>query len=113
METVTIPRAEYDALLEARAALADLAEAQAIMERIRAGEEIYPAALVDSLLAGANPVAAFRAYRGFSQAALARAAGVDRVQLHQIEKGEAVGSVATLRRIADALGVSLDELAPR
>jgi hypothetical protein len=43
------------------------------MERIRAGEEIYPAALVDSLLAGANPVAAFRAYRGFSQAALARA----------------------------------------
>jgi GntR family phosphonate transport system transcriptional regulator len=37
METVTIPRAEYDALLEARAALADLAEAGLVHPRRGAG----------------------------------------------------------------------------
>lgn len=113
MDTITIPRAEYQALLEARATLEDLAEAESVLGRIRAGEETFPADLVDRLIDGANPVAAFRDYRGLSQAALARKACVDRVQLHQIEKGEAVGSVQTLRKIADALDLTLDDIVPR
>ena len=49
--------------------------------------------------------------RGLTQAALATASGVNRVQIANIESGAKTGSVATLRKLADALGVGLDDLA--
>lgn len=43
--------------------------------------------------------------------ALAEASGVNRVQLVTIEQGKPTGSVATLKRIAEALAVDLDMIA--
>ena len=44
-------------------------------------------------------------------AALARKAGMARPYLTQLETGKRDGTVGTLRRIANALGVSIDDLA--
>jgi mRNA interferase RelE/StbE len=46
-----------------------------------------------------------------TQAALAEKAGVNRVSIAEIETGRKQGSVASLRALADALGVTLDDLA--
>ena len=46
------------------------------------------------------------------QAALARASGVNRVQIVEIEAGRSSGSVQTLRKLADALGVAVDDVIP-
>lgn len=61
-------------------------------------------------------VAAFREMRGMSLRALAAAAGVSSSFLSQLENGHTNASVASLRRIGSALGVSparlLDDSAP-
>lgn len=111
-ETVTIPREEYDRL---RAAAEDLADLQAYDRAKNAmdvgDEELIPEVYVDRLLEGERPLRVFRDLRGLTQAALAEKAGVNRVTIAEIETGRKHGSVATLRRLADALGITLDDLA--
>ncbi len=51
-----------------------------------------------------------RAQKGLSQARLAARAGVDPSTVNQIERGAREASPATLRKLADALDVSLAEL---
>ncbi|AWZ21462.1 Putative transcriptional regulator (fragment) [Roseovarius sp. EC-HK134] len=53
----------------------------------------------------------YRDLRGMTQAALAAKASVNRVTVAEIETGRKQGSVTTLRALANALGVSLDDLA--
>lgn len=110
-DTVTIPRAEYDRL---RAAAEDLADLQAY-DRARAalasGEEaLIPGDVVHRILDGEPPLKAFREWRGLTGAQLARASGVNRVQILDIEAGRKTGSVETRRKLAAALGVGLDDL---
>ena len=62
--------------------------------------------------AAAAPVRVWREYRGLTATALARRAKVSNAQLSAIENGAATGSVQTLRDIADALGVTVDDLLP-
>ena len=107
-ETVTISRAEYDRLVAAVEELEDLR----IVERAGANpEEGMPHALVVRLVAGESPVRLFREWRGLSGAELARRAGVNVVQLHDIETGKRRGSVDTLKKLAAALEVALDDIA--
>ena len=58
-----------------------------------------------------NPIKVLREFRGLTQMALAEASGVNRVQLVTIEQGKRTGSIATLKRIAEALSVELDMIA--
>ena len=82
-----------------------------ILERIKAGtEELIPAAVVDRLLDGEAPLTVWRAYRGLSQSELARQSGVNRIQIIDIESGRKTGSVTTLKKLATALRVDLDDL---
>jgi acetoin utilization deacetylase AcuC-like enzyme len=64
----------------------------------------------DAVLAGENPVRAWRRYRGLTIAQLAEKAGVSAAYLSQIETGARAGTVETLGRIAVALAVNLDDL---
>ncbi|MCC5993859.1 MAG: helix-turn-helix transcriptional regulator, partial [Rhodobacteraceae bacterium] len=48
--------------------------------------------------------------RGMTQVALAEKAGVNRVMVAEIETGRKQGSIATLRALAGALSVGLDDL---
>ncbi len=49
-----------------------------------------------------------RELRGLTQADLAKKAGISRVRIGQIERGEAEPSVGTLNKIAEALDAVLD-----
>ena len=106
-DMVTIPREEYERLKEAAEELAEvLAYDRAVARR----RESVPTEFADRIIEGEHPVRAFRDWRGFSAAELARRSGVHPVQVHEIETGKKRGSVDTLKRLAEALGVRVDDL---
>lgn len=110
-EMVTIPRDEYDRLRAAAEDLADLQTFDRARAALAAGEdELISAEAANRLLNGEIPLRVYRDLRGMTQAALAKKAGVNRVMVAEIETGRKQGSIATLRALADALGVSLDDL---
>ena len=110
-EMVTIPREEYDRLRTAAEDLADLQTYDRAKAALSTGEdELIPADYADRLLNGENALRVYRDLRGMTQAALAEKAGVNRVTVAEIETGRKRGSVATLRALAGALSVRLDDL---
>ena len=110
-DTVTIPRAEYDRLCALEEDFTDIRAALAVEARIGSGEEeLIPANVVDRLVDGDAPLRVWREFRKLTQAELARASGVNRVQVVEIEAGRSTGSVHTLRKLADALGVAVDDM---
>lgn len=112
-DTATIPRAEYDRLRAAEDDFADLQAALAARARIEAGtDELVPAAVADELIDGASPLRVWREHRSLTQSALARGAGVNRVQIADIEAGRSTCSVRTLRALANTLHVTVDNLLP-
>lgn len=110
-EMVTISREELDRLRAAAEELADLQSYDrakaALME---GGDELIPSDYANRLLDGESPLRVYRDLRGLTQAALAERAGVNRVTVAEIETGRKQGSVATLRALAGALDVTLDDL---
>ena len=112
-ETVTIPTAEYDRLGALEEDFADVQTALAVEARlVTREEELIPAAVVDRLLDGEPPLRVWREFRNLTQSELARASGVNRVQIVDIEADRNSGSVSTLRKLADALEVTVDDLIP-
>lgn len=110
-ETVTIPRTEYDRLLAAAEDLADIAAFDRAKAALASGtDELIPADHADRLLNGEAPLRVWRDLRGLTQAALGEKAGVNRVQIADIEAGRKSGSVTTIRKLADALGIAVDDL---
>ncbi len=110
-EMVTIPRDEYDRLRAAADDLADLQAYDRATAALAAGmDELIPADFANRLLDGESPLRVYRDLRGMTQSEIARKAGVSRVTVAEIETGRKQGSVATLRALADALAVSLDDL---
>ncbi|TQE99556.1 MAG: helix-turn-helix transcriptional regulator [Spiribacter salinus] len=111
-DMVTIPREEYNRLQAAAEDLADLQSYDRAKAALAAGEEeLVPSGFVNRLLNGENTLRVYRDLRGLTQAALAEKAGVSRVTVAEIETGRKKGSVATLRALANALSVALDDLA--
>ena len=103
---VTIPREEYDRLREAAEDLADLRAYDGTKAALAAGEEeLVPAEYAKRLIAGESPLRVWRELRGLSQVAMGKVSGVNRVQIADIEAGRGKGSVETVRKLADALGV--------
>lgn len=115
-ETVTLTRADYEALLEA---LED-AEAIAALNADAAKEEAagkadyradcLPVELVERMLAGESPVRVWREHRGMTAKALAEAAGVARGYVSEIESGKKPGSLSVLKKLATALRVEVGDL---
>ena len=112
-EMVTIPRAQYEKLVEASEMLSDIAAYDHAMARLASGEdELIPAEFADRIIDRESPLRVYREYRGLTQAALAAASGVNRVQIAEIEARRKTGSVATLKKLAVALKLDLDDLVP-
>lgn len=110
-DTITIDRAEYEALLEDRETLSDIQSFDRAMADYKP-ENMIPDSFVERLLNGESPVAVYRDFRGMTQAELSRKTGVNRVQIIDIEKGRKKGSVETLSKLASALGVQIEDLLP-
>ncbi len=103
---------DADLVVTTPAALEEMleeAEATAAYHRARDQERV-PIELVDRLLAGEKPVKVWREYRGLSQRALAARTGLNFTYLSQIETGARKGTVKTMKKLAQALGVDLDDL---
>lgn len=107
MDTVTIDRAEYEALVQAKEHLDDIeAYDRAMTER----EDGLPHEYMVRLIDGETPLTIYREWRGFNQSSLAAASGVNRVQISDIEAGRRGGSVATLAKLAETLRIQIDDL---
>ncbi|MGD8331990.1 MAG: helix-turn-helix transcriptional regulator [Acidobacteriota bacterium] len=108
---IVLPEAEYQALVEAAANAVDAAAVRRFEERLAAGEEeLLPAEMVDRIIDGENPIRVWREHRGLSVKLLAEKAGIAAAYLSQIETGKRDGTVATVKRLAAALEVSVDDL---
>lgn len=75
-----------------------------------ADEEIFPADVVNRLVAGESPIKVYREHRGLTQADLAKAVSSDRFYISQLETGPRTGSIKILKKIAAVLAVDLDDL---
>ncbi|HEX6010944.1 MAG TPA: helix-turn-helix transcriptional regulator [Geminicoccaceae bacterium] len=115
-DTVTMSRAEYEALVEAAEDTEDLAHLAAQEERERilgveaARRDHLPGELMKRMLAGEHPVRLWRERRGLKLGELAARAGVAASYLSEIESGRKPGSVAALVKLARALGLGIDDL---
>ncbi|TXI80814.1 MAG: XRE family transcriptional regulator [Cupriavidus sp.] len=83
-----------------------------LYDRVRQEDDGFrvPVAVLDAELAGDRPVKAWREYRRMTQEALARAVGISKPYLSQLENRRRDGSVDTFQRLATALGVPMDVL---
>lgn len=84
----------------------------ALFDAAKAADDGFriPAAVANAILNGQQPVKAWREHRDLTQEALAGKAGISKAYLCQIETRKRVGALKTLRAIADALAVSMNEL---
>jgi DNA-binding XRE family transcriptional regulator len=112
-ETITLSRAEHQALLDRIEELEDLIAIDRAKANLEAGtDEFVPMEMVDRLIAGESPIKVWREHRGMKAIELAEAADLPRAYLSQLENGVRAGSVDTLRRIAKVLRVTIDDLVP-
>ena len=102
---MVVPLDHYDALMDA---LEDR-EAAIAYERTR-GEEAFPLELANRIADGESKIRVFREHRGLTQRALADTIGKSKAYVSEIEAGKKPGSVEVIRRIAETLGVDMDDL---
>lgn len=106
-ELVILSRSEYEALLSA----AEEADDHAVIEE-RRDEPTLPHEEAMAVLRGElHPIAAWRKARDLTQRELGRQVGVRAATICDIEGGKSAGRFDVMQRIAEALRVSLDDLA--
>jgi len=107
-EFAVIPIELYERL---SAAFEDAEEAT-LFDAARAADDGFriPAAVANALLDGEQPVKVWREHRGLTQELLAATAGISKAYLCQIETRKRTGAMKTLKALADALAVSIDDL---
>ena len=103
--------AEYERLIEAAEDLRDSEIAERSRREIEAGaEELLTHAEVKEMLAARTPSPSGAKKRGMTPAALANDTGVAQGFLSEIEAGQKPGTAAPLKKIADALRITVDDL---
>ena len=109
-EYAVVPMELFARLMRAAESLDDVA----LFDAVKAADDGFrvPGAVAHAILDGIHPVKAWREYRGLTQDALAEKAGISKAYLSQIETGKRTGVAKTLRALASALGVTLNELQP-
>ena len=109
-EYAVVPIELFARLMRAAESLDDVA----LFDAVKAADDGFrvPGAVAHAILDGTHPVKAWREYRGLTQDALAEKAGISKAYLSQIETGKRIGVAKTLKALAAALGVTLNELQP-
>ena len=107
-----LPEADYRALVEAKEENDASAAVREFDTRLARGEEeLIPAEYVNRMIDGENKIRVWREYRGLTVKALAETAGVTPAYLSQIETGAREGPIETLKKLAAALRVTIDDIA--
>ena len=111
-ELAVIPMEALQKLIDDAEMLADVSAYDATKARIERGEdEVIPLEIIERRLRGESTVKIWREYRSMSQKGLAKASGVSRSMIAAIETRRKDGRIATLKKLAAALNVGLDNLA--
>jgi DNA-binding XRE family transcriptional regulator len=115
-EVAIMPRAEYEQLIErAREAEEDAGVARLIArakKEVASGKPLLPKNVVDRLAKGENPIRVLREFRELSQVELAAAVGIAQGYLSDLESEKRKGPLELHQKVARALGVPLELLAP-
>ena len=106
-DMITIPVEDYARLMEAAE---DLADIQAVADYKADPKPGVPSEFVARMLAGESLLKLWREHRGYSQNELGKISGVNRIQIGDIEDRGKTGSVMTLKKLADALNIQIDDL---
>src|SRR4051812_21939058 len=114
-EVAIIPRAEYERLKTLADEIAeDIGTAKLVARAKQDKGLLLPMEVVEQLASGENPIRVLRKFRGWTQAELATAEGVQITQnyLSDLENEKRKGPFELHRKIAKALDVPLELLAP-
>ena len=108
---VVLPIREYEQLCAAAEELADIQAYDDAKRQLATGrDELIPARFADRILDGESPVRVWREYRAISVKELAESAAISAAYLSRIEGGSRNGSLATMKALATALALDLDDL---
>jgi len=107
-----LPIDDYQRLLDVAEDREDVLNAMAAEKRRIEGEEYLPAEMVDRILNGESALKIWRKYRGMTLDQLAVKAETKQSMLSMIETGQRRGSPVLWRALADAMGVSVDDILP-
>lgn len=111
-EFAVLPMEELQRLMDDAEMLADVKAYDTAKARLERGEdELIPLEVTERRLARESAVKVWREYRGLTQEQLAKAAKVSRAMVAAIEAGHKKGGIGTLKKLAAALKVDLDNLA--
>ena len=112
-EMIVLTAVQYARLKRLADERTDLLDAREAEARIAGGEGTVPDAVLAAILdEDLSPVAAWRRYRGLSQAEVAQRAGLSQVWISRIEAGSGHGTPATRRKLAAALDAPVWALEP-
>lgn len=110
-EWAVIPYKEYLRLVAEAEMLQDVRDYDTILETVEKGEEeTVPASVVYAILDDENPIRVWRGHRGLTQQQLAKMAGISKPYLSQLETGKRQGTTEVLTSIANALGLTLEDI---
>ena len=110
-DMIVLSKSDYEALLERAELAEDTAAVDAYRRKVETGEEeAIPEEFADRLIDGENPIRVYRELRGLSARELAEKTGISAAFLSEIENGKKEGGVATLKKIAQVLRVTIDDL---
>ena len=110
-EFAVIPMEDLQKIMDDAEMLADVKAYDAAKRRLERGnDELIPLEITERRLGGESTVKIWRAYRGLTQEDLAKASKVSRPMIAAIEAGHKRGGFDTLKRLAAALKVDLDNL---
>ena len=101
-----VPIDLYNELLEKSELLEDIS---AYEKAKQDDDELVPSEVVNRLIDGENKIKVWREYRRMSQAVLADKSGIAQATVAQMEGGKRVGSIAVIKKIAEALSLDLDD----
>jgi DNA-binding Xre family transcriptional regulator len=107
---VVLPIAEWRRLVEQLQDLEDALDIETVANT--PGRRTVPAAVVDRLLDDEHPLKVWREHRGLSRAELAARTDLTPGHIGHLETGRRHGTPDTLRRLAMALDVTVDDLVP-
>lgn len=111
-EFAAVPMERFQKLIDDAEMLADVRAYDKAKRRLKRGEdELIPFEIVERRVAGQNPLKIWREYRRLTQEGLAKASKVSRPMIAAIETSHKKGGIDTLKKLAAALNVELDNLA--
>lgn len=110
-EWAVIPFSEYEKIQEALEDAEDIRDIEKNLKAIQEGKEItIPGEVTFAILAGINPVRAWREHKKIKMSELANKVGISAAYLSQIENGKRNPTIDSLKTIAHELNIDVEML---